>query len=152
LPLFSPFRYLVATLLLFVPFASAQTPSDARPSANDLVRRVITNELQLQDQDQSRWMYEVETVNAGVKETKAVAGTKDGTVTLLIARHGQPLAKDDEKKQEDQLNAFLKDPGAQAKQKRAAQDDASKTKRLLSMLPDAFNFSYAQGGDDTGDT
>jgi hypothetical protein len=116
------------------------------------VRRVISNELQMQDQDHSRMMYEVETAEAGVKETKEVAGTKDGTVTLLIARNGQPLTEDELKKQEKQMNAFVHDRQEQEKRKRAAEEDAAKTKRLLSMLPDAFNFSYAPGSGDTGDT
>src|SRR5262249_29564037 len=32
------------------------------------------------------------------------------------------------------------------------EDDAAKTKQLLSMLPEAFNFSFAQGSEDQGDT
>jgi hypothetical protein len=147
-----PLKYLVAALLLFAPFAFPEAQSDKDLSANELVRRVIANELRMQDQDHSRWMYEEQAIKAGVKETKEVSGTKDGTVTLLIARSGQPLTEDERKKQEEQMNAFIHDHEAQEKQKRAADEDAAKTKRLLSMLPDAFNFSYAQGSGDTGDT
>src|ERR1700739_894771 len=68
--LLMPLKHLVAAVLLFVPIAFPQTQSDNKLSANDLVRRVIANELRRQDQDQSRWMYEVETAKAGVKETK----------------------------------------------------------------------------------
>jgi hypothetical protein len=150
--LFMYLKYLVAVLLLFVPFAFPQNQSDTSLSANDLVRRVIANELRMQDQDHTHWMYEVETAKAGVKETKAVAGTKDGTVTLLVARDGQPLAEDEQNREKERMNAFIHDREAQEKRKRAAEDDAAKTKRLLSMLPDAFHFSYAQGGEDTGDT
>lgn len=145
-------NHAVAALLLFAPFAFPQTQSDANLSANELVRRVIANELRMQDQDHSHWMYEEETVKAAVKETKEVAGTKDGAVTLLVARNGQPLPEGELKKQEQQMNAFIHDHEAQEKQKRASEEDAAKTKRLLSMLPDAFNFSYAQGSGDTGDT
>jgi hypothetical protein len=145
-------KYLVAALLLFVPFAFPQNQSDTSLSANDLVRRVIANELRMQDQDHTHWMYEEETTKAGVKEIKAVAGTKDGTVTLLVARNGQPLAEDEQNREKERMNAFIHDREAQEKRKRAAEDDAAKTKRLLSMLPDAFHFSYAQGSEDTGDT
>jgi hypothetical protein len=147
-----PLKYLVPALLLFVPFAFPQAQPDKNPSANDLVRNVIANELRIQEQDHSRWMYEQETVKAGVKETKWVAGTKDGALTLLIARNGQPLTEDERKKQEEQMNAFIHDRDEQEKRKRAAEEDAAKTKRLLTMLPDAFLFSYAQGSADTGDT
>jgi hypothetical protein len=147
-----PLKHVVGMLLFFVPFAFPQTQSNANLSANELVRRVIANELRMQDQDHTHWMYEEEIVKAGVKETEEVAGTKDGAVTLLVARNGQPLSEDELKKQEDQMNAFVHDRQAQEKQKQAAQEDAAKTKRLLSMLPDAFNFSYAQGSRDTGET
>jgi hypothetical protein len=145
-------KYLFAVLLLLAPFAFAQTQSDKNLPANELVRRVIGNELRMQDQDQSRWMYEEESVKAGVKETKEVAGTKDGAVTLLVGRNGQTLTGDELKKQEEEMKAFIHDREKLEKQKRAAEEDAAKTKRLLSMLPDAFNFSYAQGSGDTGDT
>lgn len=145
-------KHLLAALLFFVPFGFSQTQPDKNPSANELVRRVITNELRMQDQDHSRWMYEQESVKDGVKETKEVAGTKDGTVTLLVARNGRPLTEEELRKQKEQMNAFVHDRQAQEKRKQSAQEDAAKTKRLLSMLPDAFNFNYAQGSGDTGDT
>ena len=50
------------------------------------------------------------------------------------------------------MNSFIHDQGEQQKQKRAAQEDGAKTKQLLSMLPDAFLFSYVQGNGNTGDT
>jgi hypothetical protein len=142
----------MAAILLFILSGFPQSQSDQNLSANDLVRRVIANELRMQDQDHTRWMYELETVNAGVKETKLVAETKEGSVTLLVARNGQPLTEDERKKQEQQMNAFIHDHGEQEKRKRAAEEDAAKTKRLLSMLPDAFIFSYAPGSGDKGDT
>ncbi len=145
-------KYLVSALLLFVPFAFPQSQADKNLSPNKLVRRVIANELRMQDQDHSRWMYEAETVKAGVKETKEVAGTKDGTVTLLVARNGQPLTEDELTKQKEQMNAFIRDREQQEKRKQAAEEDAAKTKRLLSMLPDAFHYNYAQGDGETGDT
>jgi len=140
----------MAALILFVPSGLPQSQSDQNLSANDLVRQVIAHELQMQDQEHTHWMYEVETVKAGVKETKEVAGTKDGTVSLLVARNGQPLPEDERKKQEQQMNAFIHDIAEREKRKHAAEEDAAKTKRLLSMLPDAFNFTYAQGSEDMG--
>jgi hypothetical protein len=145
-------NYLMAALLLFIPSGLPQSQSEQTLSASDLVRRVIANELRMQEQDHTHWMYEVETVKAGVKETKEVAGTKDGTVTLLVARNGQPLSEGERKKQEQQMNAFIHNSGEQEKRKRSAEDDAAKTKSLLSMLPDAFIFSYAPDSEDTGDT
>ena len=114
----------------------------SKPAANDLVRRVIANELHMQDQDHSHWMYHLETVEAGVKETKVVAGTKDGTLALLIALNDHPLTDDRLKQEEQRMNSFIHDQGEQQKKKRAAEEDAAKTKQLLSMLPDAFIFSY----------
>jgi hypothetical protein len=147
-----PFKYFVAAILLFIPLMAAQTSADQNLSANDLVRRVIANELRMQDQDHSHWMYHLETVKAGVKETKLVAGTKDGSLALLIARNDHPLTDDQLKQEEQRMNSFIHDQGEQQKQKRAAQEDGAKTKQLLSMLPDAFVFSYVQGSGDTGDT
>ena len=147
-----PFKCFVAAILLFVPLMAAQTAADQNLSANDLVRRVIANELRMQDQDHSHWMYHLETVRAGVKETKVVAETKDGSLALLIALKDHPLTDDRVKQEEERMNSFIHDQGEQQKQKRAAAEDAAKTKQLLSMLPDAFVFSYVQGNGDTGET
>ena len=145
-------EHLLVALLLLVPSAFPESQLDQNLSANELVRRVIANELRMQDQDNSHWMYEQKTVQARVSETKEVAGTKDGAVTLLVERNGQPLTEDELKKQEEQMNVFLHNRNEQEKQKRGAEEDAAKTRRLLSMLPDAFHFSYAQGSGDTDDT
>lgn len=149
---FVRFRYFVAAILLLIPLAAAQASSDQNLSANDLVRRVIANELHMQDQDHSHWMYHLETVKAGVKETKVVAGTKDGTLALLIALNDHPLTDDRLKQEEQRMNSFIHDQGEQQKKKRAAEEDAAKTKQLLSMLPDAFIFRYVQGNGGTGET
>jgi hypothetical protein len=147
-----PFKYFVAAMLLFIPLMAAQTFADQSQSANDLVRRVIANELRRQDQDHSHWMYHLESTKAGVKETKLVAGTKDGALALLIAVNDHPITDDRRKQEEQRMNSFIHDQGEQQKRKRAGEEDAAKTKQLLSMLPDAFIFTYVQGNRDTGET
>src|ERR1022692_3522509 len=54
----SPVPFALAIVLLSVP-ARPQSASSSQVSANDLARRVITNELTFQD-DHTNWMYRLE--------------------------------------------------------------------------------------------
>jgi hypothetical protein len=52
--------FILAIILLGIPARSQSVPS-SQVSANDLARRVITNELKFQD-DHTNWMYRLEKV------------------------------------------------------------------------------------------
>jgi hypothetical protein len=56
----------LAIILLGVP-AHPQSVSSSQVSANDLARRVITNELKFQD-DHTNWMYRLEQEQYGKKQ------------------------------------------------------------------------------------
>jgi hypothetical protein len=141
------FHCFVALILLSIAGSFAQEQPNV--SANNLVRQIISNELKMQDQDHSHWIYQVETVKNGIKQISDTAETKQGDLTRLIAKNGQ-LLNDEERKAEDQhIQKFLNDPEAQKKKQQEQQQDAQKTRQLFSLLPDALNFSYAERNGDT---
>lgn len=140
------FWLLLAGTILFA--TTGQCPAQSGPgsenlSANDLVRQVIDNELKMQDQDHSHWMYQVETVKNGVKETSETVGTNQGDLTRLIAKNGHPLDAQEQKAEDQRIQKFLNDPAAQRKKQQESQQDAKQTTQLFSLLPKALNFSYA---------
>lgn len=117
------------------------TAASSSPAANELVRSTVDNELKAMDQDHSHWMYRLDTVERGAKETKDVVETKDGDVMRLVARNGQPLTPDEQKTEDERIEKFIHDPAAQQKQQRDVAEDTKKMKQLLSLLPEALTYS-----------
>ena len=142
-----------------VPFQSSPQPPQSPPSsqsdsagsaqpapaesnaANELVRNVVKNELKAMDEDHSHWMYRLETAEHGARETKEVVETKDGDVTRLVERNGQPLSPEEQKAEDERMGKFVHDPAEQKKQQQDVADDSRKMKQLLGMLPEALTYS-----------
>ena len=121
---------------------SAQAaPTESNAAANELARGMVKNELKAMDEDHSHWMYRLETVEHGTKETKEVVETKDGDVTRLVERNGQPLSPDEQKAEDERMDKFIHDPAEQKKQQQDVADDSRKMKQLLGMLPQALTYS-----------
>ena len=81
-----PMVLILTIIVLGVP-ARPQSVSNGPVSANDLVRRVITNELNFQD-DHTNWMYRLEKEQYGKKQVEEIVETKEGSV-VHPARTGQ---------------------------------------------------------------
>jgi hypothetical protein len=93
------------------------------------------------DQDQSHWMYRLETEKAGTKETKELVETTNGDLTRLLARNGQPLTPEEQKSEDQRIEKFMNDPGERQKRQQDANEDARKARALMELLPDALSYS-----------
>jgi hypothetical protein len=125
---------------------AAVPPQDARA----FVRAVVANELQADTNDHSRWMYRDENgvPNRGV--VKLVIQTAQGDLSKTIERDGHPLTQEQQKEDEQRIDAFVKDASLRQKQKRDHEQDAAKASALTKMLPDAFLWTIAgQNGAET---
>jgi hypothetical protein len=74
--------FALAIVLLSVP-ARPQSASSSQVSANDLARRVITNELTFQD-DHTNWMYRLEKEQSGKKRAEEIIETKEGSLKSTL--------------------------------------------------------------------
>lgn len=136
-------------IFLCSPAAGSQVRPDENPSANDLVRQVVSKELKALDQDHTSWMYRLETEKGGATDVLEVAETKQGDLTRLVAKAGQPLS-DEQRKQEDQrTEEFINNPEQQRKRQQEQEEDLRKARQLFALLPDALNFSFAERNGDT---
>jgi hypothetical protein len=79
----SPVPVALAIILLSIP-ARAQSDPSSQVSANDLARRVITNELTFQD-DHTNWMYQLEKEQSGKKRGEEIIETKKGSFSRLLS-------------------------------------------------------------------
>ncbi|HEY1904201.1 MAG TPA: hypothetical protein VGG56_17355 [Terracidiphilus sp.] len=122
-------------------------PPNVRP--NDLVRKVISHEIQADDQDHSHWMYQVVTNVPSPRKTKTVVETKNGDIDYLDDIDGHPLTSQQRSAEDRRVQRFIGDQEEQRKARRASAADDKKSEQMFAMLPDAFLFQYAGGnGDD----
>lgn len=123
--------------------ASAKNAGQPSQSANDLVKTTIQNELRAIDEDHTHWMYLSQTRKGGAMVTEQVIETPHGNLERIIARNGQPLSPDEQKQEDEKVQKFVSDTGAQQKQRQDLDSDGKKTKDLLKLLPDALTYTYA---------
>jgi hypothetical protein len=113
-------------------------------SANDLARRVITNELKFQD-DHTNWMYRLEKGQYGKKQVEEMIETKEGSLSRLLSINDRPLTAKQQAEEDQRVQELMTSRSAKRKLQRALDAETLQGKRLFKMLPDAFVFNYAGG-------
>jgi len=141
--LHSSAAFTLAIILLGVPARPQSVPS-SQVSANDLARRVITNELNFQD-DHTNWMYRLEKEQSGKKQVEEIIETKEGSLSRLLSINDRPLTAKQQLEEDQRVRGLMTSRSAQQKLRRALDAETLQGRRLFKMLPDAFVFSYAGG-------
>jgi len=136
-----PMAFIVTIILLGVP-AHPQSVPISTMSANDLVRRVVTNELNFQD-DHTNWMYRLEKEQYGKKQVEEIIETKEGSLSRLLSVNGLPLTPKQQMEEDERVRELMASRSAQQKLRRSLDAETLQGRRLFKMLPDAFVFSYA---------
>jgi hypothetical protein len=135
---------LTLTILLLGTPARTQAVPGSQGSANELARRVVTNELNFQD-DRSNWMYRLEKEQYGKKQVEEIVETKEGSLSRLISINDLPLTATQQMEEDQRVRELMISRSAQQKLRRTLEAETLQGKRLFKMLPDAFMFSYAGG-------
>jgi hypothetical protein len=82
----------VVTIILLGSSALSQSDSvGLELSAVDLARKVVSNELKVQNEEQSHWMYRLEKAESRRKQIKKILETKNGSLSQLLSIDGHPL-------------------------------------------------------------
>jgi hypothetical protein len=122
-------------------------PVCAELSANELLRKVVDNELKAQMQDHSHWMYLRRTEMPGKQEKETereIIQSKDGDLDRLLSVNGQALTAEQVTREDKRIQKLLMNPSQQRRLQRDQEQDNQKTEELLKMLPDAVITSYAE--------
>ena len=136
--------FTLAIILLGVPARPQSVPS-SQVSANDLARRVVTNELRFQD-DHTNWMYRLEKEQYGKKQVEEIIETKEGSLSRLLSIDDRSLSAKQQEAEDQRVQDLMTSRSAKRKLQRALDAEILQGRRLFKMLPDAFVFNYA-GGD-----
>ena len=131
----------VALLLPAAAFCQAQA-SEASVSPHDLVRAMVSHELQPLDSSQCRWMYRKEREVEGRKIVKEVVETPQGSLFRVIGQDGHALSAQEREQEQQRLEKLIRDPGEQQRLEEAKKKDLERYRSFLELLPDALLFSY----------
>jgi hypothetical protein len=112
---------------------SAQAP-------RDLVRQAVQTELAASENDHSHWLYFEIDQRPGNTVKQWVAQARRATLSRVVERNGQSLPVS---KQRQEMNAFISNADAQARQRKSGQHDDQRAAELLRILPDAFVWTIA---------
>jgi hypothetical protein len=139
-----PAIVVVTTILLG---SSAAPQSDFERfgmSANELARKVVTNELKIQAEDHGHWMYRLEKEESGRKQVQEILETNNGSLSRLLSIGGRPVDARQQRKESQRLQRLVSHPDEQRKLHQASNKKAEQGARLFNILPDVFVFGYAR--------
>ena len=136
----------IVLLTVILPGSTASPQSDFERlgmSANELARKVVTNELKVQNEDLGHWMYRLENKDAGKKLVQEIVETKVGSLSRLLSIDGRPLDAKQQQKESRRIQRLVSNPGEQRRLQQASSRKAEQGERLFKILPDVFVFRYA---------
>jgi len=138
---------MVCVLLILACVGSARAGVEDSPNqpANDLVRRVVANELKAEKQDNSHWLYRLKTERPNApEEIEKVIETKDGELKLPVLINGQKPSAEEQRRAKAHLQDLVQHPEKLRKSQRDEREDEERSERLLKMLPQAFIFQFGE--------
>jgi hypothetical protein len=132
----------VVLAMLFLTITMCSSAQERPADAAQLMREVVQNELQPQNEDDSHWQYrEIREVD-GTKELREVYQTNRGNVYRVLVINDSPLNAKQAAAEARRLRTLLSDPERMREKQEEQHADAEKERKLLDMLPNAFRYQY----------
>lgn len=128
-------------LLLFGSSLFAVAPALAQSSdgaALSVVRTAVQTELNSARLDHMAWDYRDHDIQPGKDAVYRVIETPKGDLRRMLELNGRPLTGSAEQQELDRIRGFVNSADQQAKRRRAASQDDTQARELLTMLPNAF--------------
>lgn len=126
------------------------TPRPVRAqSPQEIVRKVVDNELWADAHDHSRWMYRDVYKSPDKDIVKLAVETAQGNVSLIVEDHGHAPTDQEHQADLSRMQRMVSDASFRAQQKKNEQHDGQQARDMLQMLPDAFIWTIlSRNGDD----
>jgi hypothetical protein len=130
-------------LLTAVCLAGQQEPVASEPEPDELVRRLVRNEIKTISQDTDRFLFRSTKTTPKGSTTKIYVETREATAGLVVAYNGKALTPDQRRAEEVRVERFLNNPEELKKKRKQEREDEERTLRIVRAIPDAFLFEYA---------
>ena len=127
----------VAAVLFLLAFAAVSSAASAQ-SADDIVRKVVHNELDADFNDHTSWMYRDTYKSPDKNIVKIVIETPQGNLSEIVEDNGRPPSAEEHQNDLDHMQQIIVDPALRARMKRAEQHDGDQAREMMNLLPNAF--------------
>jgi len=127
----------VAAVLFLLAFAALSSAASAQ-SADDIVRKVVHNELDADFSDHTSWMYRDAYKSPDKNIVKIVVETSQGNLSEIVEDNGRPPSAEEHQNDLDHMQQIIVDPALRARMKRAEQHDGDQAREMMNLLPNAF--------------
>lgn len=124
--------------VFLVALGCAQATRAATPDAKRIVQEAVQTEIAANREDHSRWLYYDLDRKTGNTLRQWVAQTSGGDLHRILSQKGGLLTPAEQRAEMDQ---FIGDPAARARQRKSGEQDNRQSEDLLGLLPDAFDWS-----------
>jgi len=121
-------------LVLALVLERCAIPAQAQ-EAKQIVQEAVDTELAADQNDHTCWIFHEVDRKPKNNVVQWVAQTHKGDVTRILARNNQQISK---AQQKQNINKFIDDSSAQAKQRQDSENDDKQAASLLKLLPAAF--------------
>jgi hypothetical protein len=133
-------------VLTFALFLGCSVIQIEAQDAKQIVQQAVNTELAADRSDHTCWIFHEVDRKPKDSVVQWVAQTQKGEITRVLARNNQQISK---AQQQLDINKFMHDPGAQAKQRQDSQHDDQQATALLKLLPVAFIWVQTGKNDST---
>lgn len=140
--LFFPFALAVLFFAVLPRVAAAQTPEQ-------IVARIVQNELSADASDHSRWMYRDAYKSPTKNTVKLIIQTPQGNLSEIIEDNGRPPSAQEHQADLSHMQQMISDPSLRERQQRNEQHDSDQATQLMKMLPKAFVWHLVTRNDGT---
>jgi hypothetical protein len=122
-----------SALVLVLLAASCVASSGQDP--RQVVQQAVETELAADKADHSLWMFLDVDRKPNLTVQQWVAETSKGDLKRVVDENGHALSQD---QQRARMDGYIRNPAAQARQRKSSQHDDRQARQMLSMLPQAF--------------
>jgi hypothetical protein len=105
---------------------------------DEIVRKVVHNELDADFNDHTSWMYRDAYKSPDKNIVKIVVETSQGNLSEIVEDNGHPPSAEEHRNDLSHMQQIVSDPALRARMKRAEQHDGDQTREMMNLLPNAF--------------
>lgn len=130
--------------------ANKAAPTEFQPNvqARELVRKIVSNELQQEQLDRSHYLFKLQRVNLKGNKLQEIIETDQGNVARTLLINGQKPDAGQQAAEQQKIQKLLTDPDEQRKRLKQEKDDTDRAQIMIRALPNAFFYEeIARDGD-----
>lgn len=137
----SRMRALVIACILLGSFAFVAAPSAQQTPPGELVRTAIQNEMN-DDARLHLFSWKEHNINRDKGDrVEYLVDTPQGILGRVVLIDGKPLTPE-QRRAEDERTRKMLDPAQMRRKHKEQQEDDARTRKMLAVIPDAFDFVY----------